>query len=341
MRPVRFSVPFNGSLPLAEKAVRAGKVSEIYFSPWPRDLRAANYYGGSERERTDRGTLRRLYSLCRENGVRLNLLCNSPLFDFGRLEKIKAAIRRLGEPDSITLADPLAIAPFRKAFPGAGIQASVIMNLDNRAKLARALELGVGTVTLPPSLNRDGRALEDLRRLKKKFPLFRVKLIANNDCFPDCVFTHSHYSHGAVTGEKGAEGDPEDGPTRLCHMYYRSPADFIKIPFIRPEDTAFYAERGWCDEFKLIYRAYPDAVLERIFSTYFSGRLDGDLFEVVPSKNAAYEAARGTARKAPRLRCHNPAFPPGFVRRVTSCSRDCAACSYCDTIARRTGCRVK
>lgn len=340
MKPVRFSIPFNGSLPLAERAISSGKVSEIYFSPWPRNLRAANYFGGSEKDRADRGALRRLYALCRDNGVRLNLLCNSPLFDFGRLERIVADIRRLGVPDSLTLADPMAILPFRKAFPGAEIQASTIMNLDNRAKIARALELGVGAVTLPPALNRDGAALEGLRRLKNKFPRFRVKLIANNDCFSDCVFTHSHYSHGAISGEKEVEGDPEDGPTRQCHMSYRSPADFIRVPFIRPEDAAWYAGRGWCDEFKLIYRGFPDTALEKIFSAYFSGRLDGNLFGVVPSKDPAYEAARGTAKKAPRLYCSNPAFPAGFVRKITSCSKDCAACSYCGTVARRTGCRV-
>lgn len=340
MKPVRFSVPFNGSLPLAEKAIRSGKVSEIYFSPWPRKLRAANYFGGSEKDRADRAALRRLYSLCRDNGVKLNLLCNSPLFDFGRLKSIIAGIRRLGTPDALTVADPLAIAPFREAFPGAEIQASIIMNLDTRAKIARALELGVGAVTLPPALNRDGAALEELRRLKKKFPRFRVKLVANNDCFSDCVFTHSHYSHGAMAARKAAAGVPEDGPTRHCHMSYDSPADFIRVPFIRPEDVAWYAERNWCDEFKLIYRGFPVAALEKVFSAYFSGRLDGDLFGVVPSKDPDYEAARGKAVKAPRLRCSNPAFPRGFVSKVTSCSKDCRACSYCENVARRTGCRV-
>jgi collagenase-like PrtC family protease len=334
-----FSVPFNGDLALVKSALASGKVSEVYFSPWSRHLRAANYFGASEKAAAGADTFKKLYKLCRASGARVNLLCNSPVLRFGGLPSLFSKIRALGVPDAITLADPLAVRPFKAAFPDTELQASFIMNLDSPSKIARALALGLGAVTLPAALNRDARALEALRQLKRRFPSFRVKIMANMDCFAGCVFVHSHYTHGALLAEGGEIEDEENGPARLCHMEYGSPADFIRVPFIRPEDAAFYARRGWCDEFKLIYRAFPSSVLRQVYRAYFSGRHAGNLFEIVPSKNAAYENARGGGR-GPALYCDNSAFPRGFAAKACACSKDCGSCGYCGKIAERTKCRV-
>jgi len=339
MNSPAFSIPFNGDLALAGSALASGKVSEVYFSPWSRHQRAANYFGASEKAEAGGAVFRKLYTLSRKHGARLNLLCNSPVMRFGELDSIFKKIRALGVPDAITLADPLAVRPFKEAFPDTELQASFIMNLDSPAKIARALALGLGAVTLPAALNRDGRALEELRRLKRRWPAFRVKLMANMDCFAGCLFVHSHYTHGALLAEGGEIEDEENGPARLCHMSYGSPADFIRVPFIRPEDTAFYARRGWCDEFKLIYRAFPSSVLRQVYRAYFSGRHAGNLFEIVPSKNAAYENARGGGR-GPALYCDNRSFPRGFAAKVCACSKNCDSCGYCGRTAERTKCRV-
>lgn len=340
MKSPVFSIPFNGDLALAKTALASGKVSEVYFSPWPRRLRAANYFGAGEKAAAGDASFNKLYALCRAAGARLNLLCNSPVMRLGELAPLFKRIRALGAPDAITLADPLAVRPFREAFPETELQASFIMNLDTPAKIARGLALGLGAVTLPAALNRDGRALEELRLLKRRFPRFRVKMMANLDCFAGCVFVHSHYTHGALLADGGEIEDEEKGPARLCHMNYERPGDFIRVPFVRPENAAWYARRGWCDEFKLIYRAFPSAALRGIYAAYFSGRHAGNLFEIVPSKNVAYENARGGGGKAPALYCDNRAFPRGFAARVCACARDCAACGYCDRTALRTKCRV-
>jgi len=340
MKSPVFSIPFNGDLALVKSALASGKVSEVYFSPWSRHLRAANYFGAGEKAAAGDGAFKELYSLCRDAGARVNLLCNSPVMRLGELAPLFRRIRALGVPDSITLADPLAVRPFKTTFPGTELQASFIMNLDTPGKVARGLALGLGAVTLPAALNRDGRALEELRLLKRRHPSFRLKLMANMDCFANCIFVHSHYTHGALLAESGEIEDEENGPARLCHMEYKSPGDFIRVPFVRPEDAAWYARRGWCDEFKLIYRAFPSSVLRKVYRAYFSARHAGNLFEIVPSKNTACENARGGGR-APGLNCDNRAFPRGFAARVCACSKNCAACGYCDRTAVRTKCRVK
>ena len=48
MKSPVFSIPFNGDLALVKSALASGRVSEVYFSPWSRHLRAANYFGAGE-----------------------------------------------------------------------------------------------------------------------------------------------------------------------------------------------------------------------------------------------------------------------------------------------------
>lgn len=341
MKRTVFSIPFNGDLALAGRALASGKVSEVYFSPWDRGSLLCNYYGGSERRPPAKKVFASLRGLCAAQGAALNVLCNSPVLPPARYNAAFAGIRALGEPDAITLSDPTAINAFRREFPRAELQASFIMNLDNPRKVRHALEAGIGAITLPAALNRDGEALEELRAMKKDFPAFRVKLIANLDCFPDCIYLASHYMHGALLAALGLpDSEDEEAPDRQCHMAYGSPAGFIRVPFIRPEDTAWYAGRGWCDSFKLIYRSFPSPALEKIFGAYFSGGFKGNLFEIVPSKDPAYESSRGKTGPAAGPFCDNSRFPRGFAAKVCACGRSCKNCGYCGRVAERTACAI-
>ena len=224
------------------------------------------------------------------------------------------------------------------------------MNLVTCAQIRQILELGVGTVVVGGGFHRNLSALRELAAMKKEYPKFRIKMMANYDCKADCVFQSVHYMTGMLQqmlpgGSKlsyrrsnvpiksRVEG-LEDGAGhtgKLClHSY--GPEDFIKIPFIRPEDLKFYRKHGYADCFKLIYRGTPSHILERIYDAYFSESFDGNLFDIIFTRYKNVDGIAGTGY------CNNGTFPKDFIRRVTSCSKKCEKCGYCREVAVRTKC---
>ncbi|HBA59621.1 MAG TPA: hypothetical protein DCZ92_02115 [Elusimicrobia bacterium] len=314
----KFSIPFNGDLELVKEALASGQVAEVYYALPPGRwgssdhlVRAAGAPSGAP--------VPALAGLCRAAGVSTNLLCNSPSLALTRLAPLFAAARRL-KPDSVTLADPLFIGLFRRALPGVRIHASVIMNLNSEERARQALRAGAQTLTLAAEANRDLPLLRRIARLKREFPGFRLKLLANYCCGYDCVFMHAHYlagmfprSAGAAAASKAAGG-----------CFYRGAGKFerLKRPFIRPEDLGFYEKNGVVDEFKLIARSQPSSVLRKIYNAYFSRKFSGDLGELLGG-------SAGNYGKDESVHLDNSLFPKGFASRVARCAKNCAACGYC------------
>ena len=138
-------------------------------------------------------------------------------------------VRSLPGVDAVTVSDPFALPAFRKAFPRKEIQASVIMGLDSVQKVETALRLGATSVCLSTRLNRDVRALEAVKGLKRRFPGFKVKLLANHDCRSECLFSPWHYLSYALQGRVRFE-------QRQCFCPATTREELAEVLFIRPED---------------------------------------------------------------------------------------------------------
>jgi len=334
-----FSIPFNGDFELLEEALSSGRVMEVYFSAWKKEEFICNHYGGSEKP-TIRGSgdVKKLSSLCTRYGAGLNLLCNSPSLFFTDMKALFMAVGRIDALTAVTVSDSLALRSFCREFPDLDVQASVIMNLDNPSKIRQALEQGAGTVVLPGNMARDARLLKTVAALKKEYPRFRMKLIANSDCAADCMFLPAHYTLGLLRNFASAPDRINTSHRdRLCFRRF-TPENFIKIPFIRPEDLSFYRSGGLIDSFKLIYRSSPSSMLRNVYCAYFSGKYKGNLFDIVSSKSEKYEDARYTGGRGTAF-CDNSAFPSGFAKKVCSCRKNCVSCGYCGRVAESTECR--
>jgi len=335
---VRFSIPFNGDLKLTEWALSSGQVSEVYFATGPMDGKVWNFFGGGHEVSTDPAVeqIRQLIDLCHRSEARANLLLNAATLYFAERDPLLEFVRVVA-PDAVTISDPMAIVPFKEAFPDLDIQASLIMNLDSVEKLRQALQRGVGTVTLPGRFSRDVRALARINALKTEFPRFRIKLIANMDCAYDCFLLPHHYMLGVFEGMR--DGQPDGARAEgvyACESCFNpppTPEHFIRVPFIRPEDVPYYDELGCVDALKLIYRSSPSPVLERVFRAYFERRYDGNLFDLIVEKRRVKDGPS-------RMMCDNTRFPKGFVRKVTRCDKECTTCSYCGRVAVATRCSV-
>lgn len=319
----KFSVPFNGDLALADEAAASGFVSEIYFALPEKGSGASEHFVPVDgAPAAGARQVAALAALCRRRGVGLNLLCNAPSLAARPTERTIAAARAL-KVDSVTLADPLFLGRFRDALPGVRLQTSVIMNVNSVERARQALAAGARTLTLAAEASRNLALLEGVQKLRRAYPDLRVKLMANYYCGYDCVFMHAHYLSAMFPG-----GSAPGGPGGACSFRPGADHELLKRPFIRPEDLSFYEKRGLADEFKLIARYQPSAVLRRIYKAYFSRSYKGDLNELMGGRSGDYG-------KRDHLPLDNSRFPAGFAAKVAACGKDCAACGYCRRVFAR------
>ena len=317
---VAYAIPFNGDMRLMAAAVETGKVAEIYFAGSKESLAALRSYGQTRvrNESNDRRVVQTLINLCRKNNVKSNLLCNQSSFFFSDLERIFAYIHSLKNLDSVTIADPLYAHLFVKEFPHLDIQASLVMGLDNAYKMRRMLQLGIGTVTTPGDVNRNEDTLKEFKKLKKEFPKFRLKLMANNVCAFGCPFFNWHYDWSLYLALTGRETrTTKYGAvcgSQSCRVPFGSLADLLRRPFIRPEDVELYLERGYADVFKLAYRTYDTPRLERILKAYFSCAYEGNLWDLIPLQKNYPQ----------KIYCDNTKFPANFAA-LSMKPRTCSA----------------
>jgi len=230
-------------------------------------------------------------------------------------------------------------AIFKREFPEKDIQASLIMNLDNYTKIKQALLLGIGTITLPGRFSRDMRALDTINSLKRDFPDFRIKLIANISCFLDCLFLPAHYMLGLFSSLMEKDDKLKKAntmyPETICRP--RKPSEFISAPFIRPEDINYYSKT--VDAFKLVYRNQSSSALKIIYNAYFKGKFTGNLFKLLQVRTKPDDAER-RKEDSGFFYCDNTKFPKDFVKTVASCDKNCEKCDYCGKIAKITGVRL-
>jgi len=67
---------------------------------------------------------------------------------------------------------------------------------------------------------------------------------------------------------------------RCSHMFLSQPVEFLRSPFIRPEDIHAYRDVGM-DVIKLSDRTEAVEFLLRTARAYASGRYDGNLFDLI------------------------------------------------------------
>lgn len=334
-----FSIPFNGDFNLLKDTLASGRAYETYFSPFAKHSLNANRYGSSERPilQTDK-SLMLLSSISKLYRTGLNMLCNSPNLFLSDFDEIEKTINLIPNLTSITISDPLAVELFAKRYPDKDIQASFIMNLDTYEKIRQFADLGGGTVVLPGTIQRNLGFLEKLERLKEKYEKLKIKAIVNLDCASECVFLPWHYMVGMFENLPLKCGNIYRN--KVCYRHF-APEDFIKIPFIRPEDVAFYTDRGLIDYFKIIYRSTPSPKLRTVCSAYFSGRYDGNLFDLVYPKNDEYNMSDENSKDKSVFYCDNSAFPDDFIDKVVSCDKNCEECNYCIKVSQLTSTVLK
>lgn len=301
-------------------------VYEVYFSgPQEEGLNSSSLYTDNFRNYSKKH-ISTLLGLCKKYDVKSNLLCNKVILSLDNFRKQFDYIHSLKGLGSVTIADPFQITKFKKEFPDLDIQASIIMGLDTFEKIERALSFGIGTVNVSGELNRNIPLLRSLKKLKKYYPEFRIKALANYICYYDCIFVTWHYVLPILDSIEIENKHDLFGPfanideCRYCNPDIR---EWIRRPFIRPEDIDYYDQEG-IDIFKIAFRNDESRVLKNTLRAYISKKYEGNLFDIIPSGN-----------RDPYFYWDNKKFPQDFAKTVANCNKECKNCDYCNKVAKR------
>ena len=162
---------------------------------------------------------------------------------------------------------------------------------------------------------------------------FEFGTIVNGLCLIDCPFRAFHYSFNShANGDKNYQ--PSDYYTSRCTLLkINSPAEVLKMGWIRPEDLKHYVNAG-VEVFKIAGREMTRADFVRVVDIYNKGSFDGNLWEFFrcfsqhpnPNEKLIYTKLFDLPNK------ELGQFTKRFFEAKSFCStKDCETCNYCSS----------
>lgn len=202
------------------------------------------------------------------------------------------------------------------------IKASVICQITNPNKAVLLKKMGVHSIVVDESINRDFKTLARIREVFGN----EVEIIVNSICHQDCQYRIFHYNQ--------LSGDSIDRVNEISCEYYRKrcalrlfnePSNFLRLTWIRPDDIGRYTDIG-INRFKLQGR---QAVLTgdpvRTVSHYMNQFYDGDLLELLFMFSSQFNFPISFDNRA------LDRFLEPFTKKKVFCGRDCTSCNYCES----------
>lgn len=237
-------------------------------------------------------------SEARRLGLRFNYVMNAP--EFGGREGDPDWLRQVGAHleyiagcgvGGVTIANAELMRFVRREFPALRINVSLIAQVDTVAA-ARAFEdMDVQVINLNPfTINRD---FETLRAIREAVHC-ELELYANIPCLDHCPRRTAHYRFsGRASQEDGAKDVRQDPFLMRCsYTFLSEPAEFLRSPYIRPDDISAYREIG-IDVLKLSDRTEATEFLIKTARAYAAEKFEGNLFELIFRSGRKIKAGLG------------------------------------------------
>ncbi len=233
----------------------------------------------------------------------------------------------------IVLANPLVIELVREAFPELEVHVSVLAEVDS-PNAARFYDgLGATVIHVAPQVNRNVPRLRAIRRSVS----CRISILANEGCLLECPIRRYHaalLSHSRESIEGGYHVDY--CYLRCSQAKLREPAEYLRMPWVRPEDLPIYHDAG-VDLVKVAGRekmgSGQQSHTQWILNTagaYQRGSCD-DVAELLVAVEPVRSPFPGASEPDVRVRIDSAKLA-GFLDFFAEgrCEQDCARCHYCD-----------
>lgn len=235
-------------------------------------------------------------SYAHEHNLNFNYALNAP--DFRGKEKnaqwLKRAIRFITKLESLgvdilTITNPVLIKLVKNKFPKLKTNLSLIAGVDTVRETKKYEEMGVDIIYLNPhTINRNIKQIKKIIKSTK----CKIGLYANIPCLDHCPYRDAHYNffgHASQEHEKMSKTNYDPFIVGCSLIFLNQPIEFLKSPFIRPEDISEYAKLG-ISKFKLADRSESTESLLNTAKTYMEQCYEGNLFDLIFRKGSKFKA---------------------------------------------------
>lgn len=156
------------------------------------------------------------------------------------------------------------------------ITLSTISDVNSVKRAIEAEKLGVNTIVLSEDSTRN---IPLIRNIRKAIDC-NIEIIVNSMCLWNCIYRQSHYNslaHMKIDYQTKTAFFPNQ-----CYLIKKNnPIEWIKSPWIRPEDIYKYEALG-VNLFKFIGREIKDiANWPKLYEIYCKGYYNGNLLELL------------------------------------------------------------
>ena len=222
----------------------------------------------------------------RQLGLRFNYVMNAP--DFGGREQSPGWLREISNfleylagcgVSGVTIAHPVLLQFVKREFPDFRLNVSLIAGVDTVAAARKFEDLGVDIINLNPfTINRDFDSLRAIRQAVR----CELELYANIPCLDHCPRRVAHYEYSGHASQETGNPEVKQDPflMRCSYTFLSEPVEFLRSPFIRPEDVSAYREAGM-DIIKLSDRTESTEFLLSTARAYAEEKYDGNLFDLI------------------------------------------------------------
>lgn len=261
-----------------------------------------------------------------KHGIKLNLLLNANCY--GENTQARSFFIKIGEAvdyiaqsfglASITTTSPLIAKFIHENFPGIDVRASVNMKIGSIMGMEYVAEY-FDSYYLQREHNRN---LEKIKEVKSWCDENGkgLYMLANSGCLNDCS---AHTFHDNLVAHEAdiAKMDNAYDFAGICKAFLTAPAHRLSIlkdtNFVRPEDIHLY--EGYFKAAKLATRVSNNPIL--ILRAYINGSHNGAVTDLLePNHSGVFY---------PEI-IDNKKLPDGFGKQVMTCTKNCAACGYCE-----------
>ncbi len=238
----------------------------------------------------------------------------------------------------VVTANPFVMDMLRQHFPSLELHISVLAGVNDARKATFYENLGATVIHLDPQVNRNFRQLHAIR----KSVGCRLSTVVNEGCLLSCPIRNYHSNMISHSKES------IDQRCYVDYCYYRctftkltDPVEYLRSPWIRPEDLHFYEDLG-IDLFKIAGRekmgdgpsSHTNWIGE-VAASYYARRCT-DVAALLVGNQSPFSLA-GQAPPSSGVRIDSSKLD-GFLRffQDDRCSLDCDYCDYCGDWARRS-----
>ena len=222
----------------------------------------------------------------RRNGIKFNYLLNGSCLANNeqnqswrkQLYEFLKYLKDVGV-NALTITNPFILLFVKKYFKNDfTVRISTFACVDSYEKAKYWEDMGADYICVDFKINRD---FETLKYMVDNLKTSKIELLMTNSCLKNCPMMQTHTNGLAHASMDKGNNNYQDWGLFFCQKrQLYNLEEYIKSPWIRPEDLHYYEEIG-IEHFKITERGFPTEELVKRVKAYVNRSYDGNLLDLI------------------------------------------------------------